>query len=301
MNVSIIKTWWRATRPWSLTTAIIPVLLGTALAYHDGMFALGKLMAALLAGCCMLLGTNLINTYADFRSGVDTIESAVNCPELVTGQLAPEAMKKVALGFFAAALIPGAYLVATTGWVVLLLGILGIVGGYSYTAGFAFKYRGVGSIVVFLLMGLFMVCGSYYIQTGRVTLPPVLASLGIGCIVSAIMHANDFRDMQHDRAAGIVTPAVKLGTRGSLRLYQMLLAISIFAILLLAAYERTLFVYILMLAIVLPRTVTLWRQASLGYRGDGSAIRFLEVNTAKHHQLYGLVFTCVIMISGVIR
>ena len=131
----MLKAWFMAMRPWSFTAAFVPVALGTALAWDQGYFHPGLFFLTALGGICVQVGTNFINTYGDYRSGVDTVESAHTCPQLVTGAMRPAAMKRAGLLAFGLAAAIGLTLAWLRGWEILAVGLLGILGGYTYTAG----------------------------------------------------------------------------------------------------------------------------------------------------------------------
>jgi 1,4-dihydroxy-2-naphthoate octaprenyltransferase len=217
------RDWFFALRPWSFTAAAAPVCLGSAMGAVVWRWNTGLFLLTLAGGIALQAGTNLYNTYGDYKSGVDTLESAVTCPQLVTGQMTPSQLAFGGRAAFGFAGLIGLLLARLCGPVPLLFGILGVIAGYMYTNGVPYKYYGLGPFFVALLMGPLMVLPSYYIQTGSFALAPALGSLSIACLVSAIMHANDLRDIEHDRAAGIRTLAMNIGVPLSLRLHKLFL------------------------------------------------------------------------------
>lgn len=279
----MIKTWFIATRPWSFTAAAIPIALGAALAWLQGSFHLGLFFVTLVGGVCLQAGTNLINTYGDYKSGVDTVESAVTCPQLVTGQLTPQSMKRAGILAFSLALASGLYLTYFCGLMVLGFGILGIIAGYSYTAGICpYKYQGVGSIFVFFLMGPLMVWPSYFVQTATYSWLPVLVSLPISFLVAGILHGNDIRDFIHDDHGGIKTLALFLGFRNSMRVYYFLFLGAYGSLILLIVNQLLPWTALLPILLV-PVLVNFLRRA---YRVAGE----LEGQAAKFHFQFGLLF-----------
>jgi len=219
----MLKPWFLAMRPWSFTAAFVPVAVGGALAASQGFFNPWLFLLTALGGITVQAGTNLINTYGDYRSGVDTVASAHTCPQLVTGAMKPADMKRAGLFSFGFAGAIGLFLSWLCGWEVLAVGLIGILCGYAYTAGpFPYKYRGLGSILVFFLMGPLMAWPAWFIQTGLYSWMPVVAALPVGFLVSAILNGNDVRDIAHDRAAGIDTLALLLGCKNGLRLQRFL-------------------------------------------------------------------------------
>ncbi len=285
----MIKIWFMAMRPWSFTASFVPVALGAALAWTEGSFAPGLFVLTVAGGTLVHAGTNLINTYGDYMSGVDTVESAATNPQLVTGVLKPASVKRAGIGAFAAAAVIGVALAYLCGWPVLAVGGLGVLAGYGYTAGiWPYKYKGLGSIGVFFLMGPLMVWPAYYIQTGQYSLVPVLVSLPVAMLVAAILHANDIRDVVCDRAADIRTLALNIGTGASLLLYYGLLAGAYFCLVVLVA-AGVLPATALMALLTAPVAAGLLRSAREGVAGCRDKMQWLEANTAGCHFKFGLL------------
>lgn len=218
-----MKKWLLATRPWSFTASVIPLTLGAALAWASDAAHAGLFLLTLLGGVAVQTGTNMLNIYGDYRSGVDTEASAHGESPILLGLISPEAMRRGGLIALCVAFAVGIVLGFACGWPILAFGLVGIAGGYGYTSGFwPYKYHACGPIMVFLLMGPLMALPAYYIQGGSLDWRPFLASLPIACLVTSIMHANDIRDIAHDREAGITTLAMLLGRRKALYLYAAL-------------------------------------------------------------------------------
>ena len=292
----MLKTWFIALRPWSFTASIIPVSLGAALAWNQGCFHPFLFILTLIGGISIHAGTNLINTYGDFISGVDTIDSAPTCPQLVKNILKPRQVKGVGIGFFVFAFVTGMYLVALRGWPILILGLIGIFGGYNYTAGLAYKYKGLGSISVFFLMGPMMVWGSYYVQTGIHDWLAIWIALPVGFLVSCILHANDLRDIEYDKEAGIKTLAIFLGEDPSIPLYYALntSAFVSLVLLVLAAYLPLLALLPLLLV---PQGWQIMQNAKEAGRGNREKLSLLEAGSARFHFKFGLLFVTALLIN----
>jgi 1,4-dihydroxy-2-naphthoate octaprenyltransferase len=113
---------------------------------------------------------------------------------------------------FGAAVLAGAYLIATAGWVLLLVGAASILAGVLYTGGpRPYGYEGLGEVFVFLFFGLVAVAGSYYVQTEEVTWEAFALAVPVGLLAAAILVVNNVRDLETDRRAGKRTLAVRLG------------------------------------------------------------------------------------------
>jgi len=287
----MLKAWFMAMRPWSFTAAFVPVALGTALAWEQGYFHPGLFLLTAIGGICVQAGTNFINTYGDYCSGVDTVESAHTCPQLVTGAMRPVAMKQAGQIAFALAAVIGLTLAWLCGWEVLAVGLLGILGGYTYTAGpIPYKYKGVGSFAVFFLMGPLMVWPAWFIQTGHYSWLPVLVSLPVGFLVAAILNGNDVRDIAHDRAAGIITPATQFGRLSGLGLQRFLYLAAFFSLVALIALDLLPFTALLPL-LLLPPLKNAFQAIGEAAAGKQAALLQLEAMAAGFHFQFGILFT----------
>lgn len=238
----------------------------------------------------MQAGTNLTNTYGDYISGVDSIESAKTCPQLVNHTLAPKQMRMAGILMFLLSAIIGSYLVYLRGWPILILGTIGIISGYTYTLGpRPYKYVGLGSILVFFLMGPMMVIAAYYVQTGLFNWLAFWVSMPIGFLVSSILHANDLRDLNFDYNAGINTLALTLGKHRSF-IFQYFLFIAAF-ISLIALYGTKIIPLTAIIPILLlPELIKMIKMTHASSSGNDECLTMLEANAAKFHMQFGLMF-----------
>ena len=289
-----MKKWLLATRPWSFTASVIPLTLGAALAWASDAAHAGLFLLTLVGGVALQTAANMFNTYGDYRSGVDTEASAHGESLIVLGLISPEAMRRGGLAALCVASVAGLALGFVCGWPILAFGLVGIAGGYGYTCGFCpYKYHAFGPVMVFLLMGPLMALPAYYIQGGSLDWRPILAALPIACLVASIMHANDIRDIAHDREAGITTLAMLLGRKKALRLYAAL-CVGAYVFLLLLAASGVVPPSGLLPFVLVPG---LWRTLrALGKRPlPESELVSLDGVSAKHHFLFGLL-----LIAGVL-
>jgi 1,4-dihydroxy-2-naphthoate octaprenyltransferase len=194
-----LQTWLTALRPVSFTASVIPVLVGTAIAAERAFDAL-LFVLALMGSVAIHAGTNLVNDYFDHVKGTDTAESLGPSGVIQRGVLSPRAVLVGGIVAFSAGAGIGLLITALTGWPVLALGLASVAAGYFYTASpFSLAYRGLGEVVVFVFMGPVIVMGAYYVQTEAWAWAPFIASLPVGFLVAAILHANNVRDIESDR------------------------------------------------------------------------------------------------------
>jgi 1,4-dihydroxy-2-naphthoate octaprenyltransferase len=175
------------------------VLVGTAIAAEDSFDAL-LFVLALVGSVAIHAGTNLVNDYFDHVKGTDGADSLGPSGVIQRGLLSPRAVLAGGIAAFAAGASAGIVITALTGWPIFVLGVASVAAGYFYTASpFSLAYRGLGEVVVFVFMGPVIVLGAYYVQTEAWAWLPFVASLPIGLLVAAILHANNVRDIDNDR------------------------------------------------------------------------------------------------------
>jgi 1,4-dihydroxy-2-naphthoate polyprenyltransferase len=223
--LSPLHIWLMAARPRTLPAAVAPVLVGTALAATEGTFKVLTFVAAMLGAVFIQIGTNLSNDYSDARRGADT-EDRLGPVRVTAGGLVPPRQVLVATYVaFGLAVLAGAYLIATAGWELLLIGVASILAGVLYTGGpRPYGYEGLGEVFVFLFFGVVAVTGSYFAQVEQLTWEAFALAVPVGLLASAILVVNNVRDLETDRRAGKRTLAVRLGRSRARRLYAAMVA-----------------------------------------------------------------------------
>ena len=207
-----VRVWLMAARVRTLPAAVAPVLVGTALAIHDGELDVLAFASALLGALFIQVGTNLSNDYSDARRGADT-EERIGPVRVTAGGLVPPRRVLVATYVtFGLAVLCGAYLVAVAGPELLLIGAASILAGVLYTGGpRPYGYEGLGEVFVFLFFGLVAVTGSYYVQVQEWPWEAFVLAVPVGLLAAAVLVVNNVRDVDTDRRAGKRTLAVRLG------------------------------------------------------------------------------------------
>lgn len=219
--------WWAGARPRTLPAAVAPVLVGTAVAAAQDGASLPKAGLALGVALALQVGVNYANDYSDGVRGTDA--GRVGPMRLVgSGVASPASVRTAALLAFAVAALLGVVLVSLTGqWWLLGVGALAIVAAWGYTGGPSpYGYLGLGELSVFVFFGLVATVGTTYVQIGGVPAAAWLGGVALGAMSSAILVANNLRDLPTDARVGKRTLAVRLGDRGTRRLFLMLLAMA---------------------------------------------------------------------------
>lgn len=214
-----------------LTGSVFPVFLGTAIAFcRYGVFD-GATFALTLAGVALIhLGANVSNDYFDHLSGNDEANRSFVRPFtggsrlIQEGALTPRQVATIAAVLVAAAVVCGLALAASRGPVVLLLGAVGVLTGVFYVAPpVRLAARGLGEIVIGLDFGVLATMGSYWVQTGAMSLESFVASLPLAVLIAAVVYINEFQDSEADAAAGKRTLVVRMGLERASRAFPRLM------------------------------------------------------------------------------
>ena len=229
-----LRHWLSASRPRTLPVAVVPVVVGTAMAWqHAGAISVPILLATLVAALLIQVGTNLHNDVADFERGADEPGTRLG-PRRATaeGWLSAAAVRRGAVLSFAGAGVVGLWLAWQGGWPILAIGVASIACAWAYSGGARpIAYSSVGELFVWLFFGVAAVAGSYYLQTGRFDITALAAGALLGMPAAAVLVVNNYRDRENDRKAGRRTFAVVFGPRAS-RIEYALLVLLPFALLL---------------------------------------------------------------------
>jgi len=272
-----LRTIVRVTRAQFSTSLVVSVLVGTAIAWHEGVFHWGYFLLTLPGIVFVNLGQNMANDYFDHLSGNDEINRELTpfsggSRTIQEGILSARQVLMFSLFFFLIGIAIGLYLALARGWPVLWLGMAGIfIAFFGNAPPFRLNYvgHGLGELATFIGSGPLIVLGSYYVQSQRATYEALWASIPVGLLGAAILWINDFPDYEADRAVGKNTLIVLLGRERAVWGYVTLL-VSSYAVVIVGIVLGVLPYTLLLALITLP----------LAYRGIRGAMRF-HSNTSK--------------------
>jgi 1,4-dihydroxy-2-naphthoate octaprenyltransferase len=211
----------------TLTAAVVPVLVGAAVASTAGAVRPLPIVAALLGAILIQIATNLANDVFDHEKGADTVERLGPTRATQSGLLSARQVRAGMLVVVALAVIVGAYLASIGGWPIVAIGVASIAAGVAYTAGpYPLGYHGLGDVFVFLFFGFVAVLGTAFVAAGSV--PPIawLSALPVGAIATAVLVVNNVRDRATDVVAGKRTLAVRFGRRAAIGEYVALMFVA---------------------------------------------------------------------------
>lgn len=283
-----LRAWLLATRPATLTVAMVPVVIGSAVAHTLGSLRIGPALAALLGAIWIQIGTNLANDVFDYEKGADTHERLGPLRVTQAGLLAPAQVRRGMVVSFALAALAGLYLAWIAGPVIVAIGLVSIASGIAYTGGpYPLGYNGLGDLFVFVFFGLVAVCGTVFVQTGAIPSLAIWASLPVGAIATAVLVVNNVRDFPTDSKVGKRTLVVRLGRGFGVVEYVALLGVAYavpILLLLLGLGGQWVLLPLLTAPLALPLCRNVIRER------DGAILNRTLAGTARLLLLHGLLF-----------
>jgi 1,4-dihydroxy-2-naphthoate polyprenyltransferase len=298
-----LHKWIVAIRPFALSASFMPVIFGTAAAVvvDNVRFNIPLFLLSLLAMMTLQSGVNMVNDVSDYRKGLDKVPTPAS-GAIIRGLLTTKQVTIGAVFLLIAGSLIGLVIVWHVGLPVLFLGLTGVIVGVSYTVKpLALKYRGLGDLAVFLSFGALGALGAWTVQTGRCSWVPVVWAMPMSMLVVAILHANNWRDISSDGRANVKTTASRLGDRGSL-IYYGLLVFGSFVV------TATFVAFAIMPAsfliswLALPMAVALWRRAR-ARSSPKHPLDFLALDgaTAQLNLAFGLLNTAALILHAFLK
>lgn len=212
MTSQKLSIWFDAARPKTLAAALVPVMVGAALAWNDNLFRLDTSVVALFCAFAIQIGTNFANDYFDFIKGADTEDRVGFQRATATGLISSRAMLTATIITMSIAFLAGLYLVWIGGFAILIIGVLSLLFGILYTGGpFPLGYNGLGDLFVFIFFGFVAVMGTYYVNALEWSAISFWASIPVGALAVNILVINNLRDITQDKIAGKNTLGVMFG------------------------------------------------------------------------------------------
>jgi 1,4-dihydroxy-2-naphthoate octaprenyltransferase len=288
------RPWIEAARPKTLPAAIIPVLVGTALAGAHRAADFGKAAVCLVFALLVQIGTNFANDYFDFIKGADTPARVGPRRAVAAGLIAPRTMLGATCLVLGIAFLVGLLLVRDGGWILLPVGIVSIACAIAYTGGpFPLGYHGLGDVFVFVFFGLVAVDATFYVQTGGLAPDATSCAAAVGLLAANILVANNYRDAETDARAGKKTLVVRFGRKFAVWQYGLshLVALLCPAALVIYGYRWA----VLLPVVLAPWAASLTRRLAAS-REPAEQIALLG-STAKYLAAFGLLLSAGMLVG----
>ncbi len=226
-----LQAWYQALRPRVFTASYVPMGLAAIIAIQDGVFNPFIFLLSVIGVMLLQTTANLVNEYADFRRGADELKTAGQGMAIKDKILTPNEVLIGALLATIGGCLIGLFLLAQSGPYLWLIGIGGVLVAITYTAGpFPLAYNGLGEVAAGIFMGPMIILGAYYVMQPNIGADKgiylSLVSFPIMFMVANILHANNIRDIDADRAVNKRTLAVRFGIQTARLEYKVLTALT---------------------------------------------------------------------------
>jgi 1,4-dihydroxy-2-naphthoate octaprenyltransferase len=290
--------WLRAIRARFFTATLVPILLGSVVAWHgSGEFNWIYFLLALLGGVFIHAGLDLVNDYFDHTSGVDEINPYHNpfsggSRVIQEGLLSPKQVFWASIICFAIGSAIGLLLdFNLPGHTLLIIGIVGVFLAFFYSASpIRIGYTSLGEVSCGLGFGPVMVLGSYYVQTGRLAWQPLWASIPVGVLIALVLYINEFPDYEADKKSSKKTLVVLFGKKRAIRFYLALLLLN-YVLIIVGVAARVFPLTILISLLTIPFAL---RAARVARQNFDKVLELLPANAAT----IGLHLSLGLLLSG---
>ncbi len=294
-----LKNWIIVAHPWAWSASMSPAIVAYSFIFF--LFKTGGYVGDVnwLNGAIGFIGMlifhlsgNLMSEYQDYINGVDVKEKTGPPRLIVQGVFKPKTILYYAIVMLSIGILIGTYLFIKTSWPILILGIIGIISVVYY---YKFKYVALGELLIYICYAMAVPMGIAFVITGQLIWATLLVAAPTGLLVVGILHANNTRDVNQDKAANILTRSMKLGLEGSQIVYQTLVLV---AYLLIAVMVTINLLHPLAFAVLLsfPLAKSNIKKMKIATERDLSSIAFLDARTS----MLSLMFSLLLAIANVI-
>jgi len=291
-----IKFWVLATRPKTLSAGVIPVIIGSSIAFYAGQFNWLYFIITFVCSLLIQIITNFINEVYDFKKGADTADRIGPQRQVASGNISEKSMRLFSIILMIITFFLGLILVARGGLPVLLIGVVSLILAYGYTGGpYPLAYKGLGDIFVLIFFGLVAVGGTYYIQTLNMNSVVIIAGLAPGFLSMNILGVNNIRDVRTDKNVNKLTLAVRIGEKNAKLLYIILNVLTYLSIISIYFFTRNAWILLPFLTIIhafnLSKKILIFQGAELNEILEG---------TGKLLLIFGLLMSLGFILSKII-
>jgi len=287
-----LSAWIEAARPKTLPASVSPVIVGCALAWHDGVFRPVAALLCLLVALFAQIASNFANDYFDYKKGADREDRLGPRRAVASGCISPEAMLKGTFLSLAVACVCGCLLLFFAGWELIPVGVAIALGVLAYSAGpYPLAYNGLGDICVLIFYGIVPVCYTYYVQALSFSLLAFLLSLAVGVLSMNILIVNNYRDREQDKLSRKRTTVVLFGARFG-RIFYLVNGIIAFLIITPLLLEVSVWILFLFAALFALFVAT-FREL---YYFSGRELNKTLAHTARNVFLFALLVSLVLCV-----
>ena len=301
-----LKLYLMEVRAPFFTASIVPIILGSVIAYHTTqIFNWTYFVLALIGGVFLHAGANVINDYFDHLSQNDEINNEFVRPftggsRLIQhGLLAPtEVLIEALVCLFIGSSI-GLFLSYKLGWVILVIGIFGVLSAVFYVfPQVNLVGKGIGEVLIGINFGILMTFGAFYVQTVQFSWVPIIASLPVALLITAVLYINEFQDAKADHAVGKNHLVVRLGKRQAAKGFILIMLLT-YLIVVLGVATDTLPPISLIAMLTLPLAFKAIKIAQANY-DDSLKLVPANASTIMNHLFTGLLLIVSFVLDRII-
>lgn len=294
VKTNSIYAWILASRPKTLTGALIPVLIGSSLAFLHNSFKLYPALICAVFACLMQIAANFINDLYDYLKGTDREDRLGPERACTQGWITPRAMKVGIVTVVGLACFVGSFLIAYGGWPLIIVGALCVIFAFAYTVDpYPLSYHGYGDVLVVIFFGFVPVGGTFYVQALTLNSDVVIASLICGLVIDTLLVVNNYRDYQQDLISGKQTLIVRYGKKFGEQLY-LYLGLTATTLAILFVLEGYLFAAVIPQIYLLSHIKTYHKMKEIG---EGKKLNMILGETSKNILLLGILLSVGLVLS----
>jgi 1,4-dihydroxy-2-naphthoate octaprenyltransferase len=224
-----LKLYLAATRPTFLIATLAACSLGLVGAIYSGVpFQLSAAILTILLALIVHAGVNVLNDYFDALNGTDAINTERLYPFTGGSRFIQNGilttLQTAYFGYFLliAAMLGGLYLSWLVGASLLVIGALGLLVGWAYSASpLRLNSRGLGEFCV-LAGFLGVVVGADFVQRQVFSFQPFIIGMPYALLVTNLLYVNQFPDRKADAMSGKRHLVVKLPLKFAVLIYPLL-------------------------------------------------------------------------------
>lgn len=298
-----LKEWFFATRPWGYSASIIPAMVALSYIFYE--YHLGNVadinwwfgVLAVVGAAIFQAAGNVLSEYFDFKYKVDQKETVGSSKKiLVEGTFTPKEILYFGLSILTVGSLIGIFFLFNVSINILWIGIIGVIGTYYY---YAFKFRALGDLNIFIVYGLTIAIGTYLVMSNKLNWEILFIASSTGFLIVNILHANNIRDIKYDRIAKIKTQAMLLGVKKSILLYEIL-SYGAYAIILISVLTGLLHWITLIVFVTIPMLMKNIKKLKSAEIEKPENIQTLDAETAQHLTLFGGILIIANFVAGFI-
>ncbi len=293
----MLSVWFRVIRVRFLLASVIAVSVGLALNWwqYSSIEAFDAVLT--FAGVLALhASVDLLNDFWDFKRGIDTktkrTKMSGGTGVLPEGLLKPSTVYRAGIVFLIIGSLIGSYFVVTDGITIAIILGFAILSIYFYSTKIVDS--GLGEFFV-AVKGSMIVIGTFFIQSGQITVESVLAGIFVGALSSLVLFIASFPDHDADKSKGRKTLVITVGKQKATKLFWIFPLISYCAIIIGMSFQLLPFV-----SVICFLSVPLMIKSGLGLKKNYDSIENLipfMSSTLMFSRITGVLFVASLLIG----